>query len=262
MRGAPVARLMRALRCLRLGLVSVGLFAGAALASAAESGFSATLSSDEKNSAGLDTLSEAEVQALDSLIAEDLAQARKLGAAKLPGTLSSRHSDLLIHAAGLDRLSPDQLSVLNAVLADAIALRPQPRERKRLGEDDVVLSRKRLEVHGGFSFTYGWAGGGRNFRETSAWTSFYDPETGLGLAVGLSNFSGDVLDPYNWYDYGHRYAAGYGYGQGADVQSVAVSLDRPWGGVALGFSRESAPINRFAVPLAGRGNHGLAGGRR
>ncbi len=80
-----------------------------------------------------------------------------------------------------------------------------PKEHPRLQDNEVVSLKRRLEVHGGMSFTYGWASGGRNFREAGAWVSYFDPETGLGLAVAFSRFSGDGsydfgYNPYGYYD--------------------------------------------------------------
>jgi hypothetical protein len=196
-------------RVIRSGLLLAGLLLslGAPLLAAADS-FTGNLSDEEQAAAGLPALTDDELAALDQLVAEDLARARQLRTSALPGTLGTRHSEAKIAEAGLDRLTPGQMAKLNALVDAAVYNRPQPRERPRLKDSDVLSEQGRLQVHGGMSFTYGWAGGGRNFRETSAWVSYYDPVTGLGLGFGFSNFSGDGLygyypGSYEYYDRGY-----------------------------------------------------------
>lgn len=122
-----------------------------------------------------------------------------------------------------------------------------PKERPRLKDNQVVSLKRRLEVHGGMSFTYGWASGGRNFREAGAWVSYFDPQSGLGLAFGLSRFSGDAPYSYGYYPY-YPYASGYGYnrlgglygtpGTGYDVELFWV---RPSFSLSVGFSQNEFP---------------------
>lgn len=229
---------MSGARPFRLSLLFAGLLACASVLGAATGGFSSTLSADERKAAGIDRLTADETAAFDALVAGDIAQARQAKSSTIAGSLPSRHPAERLHAAGLDRLSAAQLATLDAFIAESLLARPAPRARPRLGSDDVIVEKRKLEVHGGFSFTYGWAGGGRNFRDTSAWTSVYDPDTGLGIAVGLGHFSGDVLSPYEGYD---PYYDGYAYGGSGTIntQSAVVSLDRPYGSIALGFSQSS-----------------------
>ncbi|HEY8995255.1 MAG TPA: hypothetical protein VIM71_11375 [Lacunisphaera sp.] len=196
------------LRVIRSGMLLAGLvLALGAPLRAATGGFMATLSQEEQAAAGLTTLTALELAALDELVAGDLARARQLKTSALPGTLGTRHPGEKIAEAGLDRLTPEQLAKLNALVDEAVYNRPQPKDRPRLRDSDVLSEQGRLQVHGGMSFTYGWAGGGRNFRETSAWVSYYDPVTGLGLGFGFSNFTGDAL--YGYYPGDYYYDRGY-----------------------------------------------------
>lgn len=208
-------RLPRFAACL---LAGIGLWlAPAAMAD----GFSTQLTAEQRTAAGLDQLNAGERAALDADVAGDLGNARQLRVTTLGERFSLRHAG---GNAGLGRLSAQQLAQLDELVADAIAAQPLPKERPRLKDDQVVSLKRRLEVHGGMSFTYGWAKGGRNYRDAGAWVSYFDPETGLGLEVGMSRFSGDLPVGYGYgYGYGGDYAGPYaanypyygGYGYGA-----------------------------------------------
>lgn len=218
-------------RVIRSGLLLAGLLAtlGSALR-AADLGFTAGLTPEEQAAAGLPGLAPAELAALDRLVADDLARAQQLKTSALPGTLQSRHAEDRQKEAGLDRLTPEQLAKLNEFVDRTVYARPQPKERPRLKDSDVFTEEARLQVHGGMSFTYGWAGGGRSFRETAAWVSYYDPVTGIGLGFGFANYSGD-----GFYDYYPAGATGYDRGYypvtaattPARPRTSLVSADRP-----------------------------------
>lgn len=217
-------------RVIRSGMLLAGLLLalGTSLR-AASAGFTATLSQEEHTAAGLTTLTAAELTTLDQLVADDLARAQQMKTSALPGTLGTRHSADKLAAAGLDRLAPEQLAKLNELVDEVVYARPQPKERPRLKDSDVLSEQGRLQVHGGVSFTYGWAGGGRNFREASAWVSYYDPVTGLGIGFGFSNFSGDSLygyypGSYDVYDRGYYPAATSYYS--ARPRTTFTSLER------------------------------------
>jgi hypothetical protein len=175
----------------------------AASASAATGGFSATLSHDQQVGAGLPTLTAAQRAALDRIVAKELAQLRSGTVEELVGTFMSRRSEEEINDAGLDALSPQQLTALNQLAASALSSRPQPRERPRLRDSDVISAKRKPQIHGEVSFAYGWGSGGREMRAGSLWVEHYDPERRLGIAVGISQFEGDGF-------YGHP-AYGYGY---------------------------------------------------
>ncbi len=113
-----------------------------------------------------------------------------------------------------------------------------PKERPRLKDNEVVSLKRRLEVHGGMSFTYGWASGGRNFREAGAWVSYFDPESGLGLAFGLSRLSGDVPYDYGYYPYSPGYVRDGWFHTGPRTgYDVDLFWVRPGFSVDVGFSQ-------------------------
>jgi len=189
-------------RVVRSGVLLAGLLTALNLSvRAAEGGFTGTLSTEEKNAAGITLLTIGETAALDRLVAEDYDRVRLFNS--VTSSFTERQTGAQLKEAGLDRLEPVQLAKLNEIIAATLAARPQPRERPRLKDSAVLSEQGRLRVHGGMSFTYGWAGGGRNFRETSAWVSYFDPVTGIGLGFGFSNYSGDSLYPGYYYDRGY-----------------------------------------------------------
>lgn len=190
-------------RAIRSGLLLAGaLFTGGHALRAADGGFTAALSADERRETGLIGLTGEEFKALDALVAGELAQARESGDNALPGTLADRHPGAPAKAAGLDRLTPEQLARLDELISASMYVRPMPRERPRLaGLDRAVLTEegsRRLQVHGGMSLTVGGGSGG-SFHGASAWVSYYDPVTGLGLSVSYSRYSGSGL-PYSYPD--------------------------------------------------------------
>ena len=190
----------------------LALFVGSLLAlttplSASEGGFGATLSLEQQSAAGLPILTAAERLVLDQLVAGELASVRKGEVPELTGTFVSRRTDAERTAAGLDRLSPAQLTKLNGLIAEALAVRPKPKERQRLKDSDV-FNQAKPQIHGSVTMAYGWGAGGRDFWGSSLWLDYYDPEKGFGLSVGLSNFSGDGLFGYDPYYFGSRYYGG------------------------------------------------------
>jgi hypothetical protein len=238
-------------RVIRSGMLLAGLLISlSAPLCAADGGFTASLSAEEQAEAGLSGFSVTELAMLDLLVADDFARARQLKTSALPGTLSTRHPEAKLREAGLDRLTPEQLVKLNELVDAAVYNRPlpQPKERPRLKDSDVLSEQGRLQVHGGMSFTYGWAGGGRNFRETAAWVSYYDPVTGIGLGFGFSNASGDGLysgfypGNYDTYDRGYYPTAANYYS--ARPCTIFVSADETSHSSAMrgGFKGDGASL--------------------
>jgi hypothetical protein len=165
---------------------------------AAEGGFSATLSTGQKNAAGLAALSAAELTALDQLVADDLAYARRENLTALEGAFVARQAEAGRKSAGLDRLTPEQQARLNALVAAAITARPTPKERPRLKDSDVLV-KNQPQVHGSVTVAYGWGAGGRSMRAGSMWLDYYDPESHLGIGVGLSTVNGSYPGYYPGY---------------------------------------------------------------
>lgn len=193
---------MRLARLTILTVLTGGLLALVAPARAAVGGFSVTLSPEKQAAAGVAGLSAAERTALDRLVAGEMAMIRGGEAPEFTGTFVSRRTEAERKSAGLDRLSTAQLEQLNEFIASALAPRPQPRERPRLKESDVLAAGRQARIHGSISVAYGW-GGGRDLWAESLWLEYYDPGSRIGLGLGLSNFDGDGF--YGFYpdDYGY-----------------------------------------------------------
>lgn len=172
---------------------------------AAEGGFTATLATEHRAAAGLTSLSDDARQALDQLVADDLAFVRREGLTELDGTFVSRRAEAERKSAGLDRLTPEQLTKLNELVAAALAARPQPKERPRLKDSDVLGAKRRGEVHGSVTVGYGWGGGGRNSRMASLQLNYQDPEGRYGIGVGITTFDGDGF----WGYYPGYYSRGF-----------------------------------------------------
>ena len=172
-------------------------------------GFVATLSADQQAAAGLPALSLAERAALDQLVTVELAQVRQRTPDGFTGTFVSRRTEAELKAAGLDRLTPAELSKLNELVAATLAIHPKPKERPRIKDDDVLNPEKKPEIHGSVSLTFGSGGRGRNVWGSSLWLDYFDPASGLGLSVGLSNFSGKGFYGYYPDYYGSRYYASF-----------------------------------------------------
>ncbi len=139
-----------------------------------------------------------------------------------------------------------------------------PKERPRLKDNEVVSLKRRLEVHGGMSFTYGWASGGRNFKEAGAWVSYFDPESGLGMAVGFSRLSGDVPYSYGYYPYAYNSYDRLGgfYNAPGTTYDVDLFWVRPGFSLNVGFSQtEFSRPNAFAFDGSGSALRGPAGRR-
>ncbi len=233
-------------------------------AEVAGGGFSATLSAEQKKAAGLATLTADERAALDQLVADDLAYARHENLTVLDGTFVSRRPEAERKSAGLDRLTPEQLARLNELVAAAIAARPQPKERPRLKDSDV-LAKNKPEVHGSVTVGYGWGRGGST-RFGSLYTEYYDPATRLSLGVGLSTFNGSGYWGYGSdYDYAYPGAFYDPWYYPGNATSGVVDLGYHgdnWGAaVGYGFTRSDGVMRGdgscFSLPA-----NGGFGGRR
>jgi hypothetical protein len=239
-------------RVIRSGMLLAGLLLSLAWPlAAAEGGFVARLTNEQMAEAGLTMLTPEELDALDQLVAGDQARVRQLNTSALPGRFSGRHSPEKRAAAGLDRLSAGQLAKLDELVDGAVYTRPSPKERPRLKDGDVLSEQGRLRVHGGMSFTYGWAGGGRSFRESSAWVSYHDPVTGLSLGFGFSNFSGDGFYPGYYYDRDY-YSGLRSYSTRSRVFLADGQLPATVGSLRTGFKGDGASFR--APVVASRGS--------
>lgn len=230
---------------------------------AAEGGFTATLSLEQKTAAGVTALTDDERTALDLLVADDLAFARRENLTDLGGTFVARRSEADRKQAGLDRLSPEQLAKLNELVAAALAARPTPKERPRLKESDVLSAKRRGEIHGSVTVMYGWGRGGREYRAGSLWLDYQDPDGRFGLGLGISTSDGDG---FHGYYPGYYYPGGYyadyhpGYYNPRYYTAPRMYIDASYpADFRGGFFRGDGACLRGS-PAGGFGEHG--GGRR
>lgn len=246
-----------------LHLLAGWLLLAAGLLRAADGGFTATLSVEQRTAAGVTTLTEDERTALDQLVADDLAFARRENLTDLGGTFVARRTEAARKQAGLDRLTPEQLARLNELVADAIAARPTPKERPRLKESDILGVKHRGEIHGSVTVAYGWGRGGREYRAGSLWLDYQDPDGRFGLGVGLSTSEGDGFHGYypGYYYPGGYYADYYpGYYNARYYATPRVYIDASYpADFRSGFFRGDGACLRGS-PTGGSGSHG--GGRR
>ena len=199
-------------RRLSAAVLACGLMVFVPSLPAATDGFSATLPASQQAAAGLTLLSTAERTALDQLIDADLAAVRQNEPGAYIGTFVGRRSDAELKVAGLDRLTPAELTKLNELVAAIITVHPKPKQRPRIKDDDVINAAAKPEIHGSISVTVGSGGKGRNFWGSTLWMDYFDPASGLGLSVGLSSFTGKGFYGYNQGYYGPGYLSDFPFG--------------------------------------------------
>jgi hypothetical protein len=176
-------------------LLTLSLIAVAPL-HAAMGGFTSTLTADQQSACGVASLTDAECEALNNLVAAEVALARQGGTAGFTGTFSSRRSANARTAAGIDRLSTEEIAELDRLVAAQIATGPHQRYTPRRFTESVTKPQDRLEIHGEVSFTYGWGSGGRDFKGGSLTTVILDKVTGTMLAFSYGQYEGDLFNYY------------------------------------------------------------------
>jgi hypothetical protein len=175
---------------------------------AADGGFTATLLTEQKAAAGLNALSDPERTVLDQLVTRDLTQVRQENPVEPAGTFLTRCTPEEREQAGLNRLTPAELAQLNQLVATALMAHPKPKERPRIKDNEILVEKPKPEVHGEVSLTYGRSSGGGTFRGASFLVDYFDPATGLGLSVGVSNVTGRGFYGYYPNDFGSPYYYG------------------------------------------------------
>jgi hypothetical protein len=184
---------------LRLSIAAAAVLLAAG-ASAAEAGFSASLSPAERSQTGLSRLDPGQLAALDRMVAHDVTLARQGGVTAFSSDFAARHTPPERKAAGVDRLSPPELASLNALVAHTIASPPsladtmayEPPAPAEPMQEVAVTAPPKFSVHGDVSFTVG-GGHGSSFYGTSADLFVTDPSGKFTLGVGVSDFHGKGL---------------------------------------------------------------------
>ncbi|HEY0947721.1 MAG TPA: hypothetical protein VGD81_20730 [Opitutaceae bacterium] len=201
-----------ALAALALGFTPVVVAAEPTAEVAAPS----VLTSNEQTAAGLAKLTAGQRAALEAQIVREITLARQGDVVGFSTTFTSRRTADERQAAGLDQLTPGELAQLDTGVARAVAERPSPYDyayaRQPVAATAVSLKR-RPEIHGEVSFVYGWGSGDREFYGGSVVTSYYDPESKVGITVGVSQLRGNGFGYYGypgyWGYYDRPWYAGY-----------------------------------------------------
>jgi len=206
----PHARLVRiAIACAAM-LLATG-------ARAAEALFSDGLSATEKVACGIQGLAAQQVAALDGLVGRDVTLAHQGGVTGFSSTFAARHTPRERAAAGIDRLSDKERSILDSLVATVIAIGPPPSEAFAYAPapapaapaEVLVSTPPHLEVHGDLSFTVGGGSHGSSFYGTSMDLFVTDPSGKFTLGIGVSEYRGRGLfgpcGPYSPVFYGPSY---------------------------------------------------------
>lgn len=184
---------MSVLRCLLPVLIFV-LLPVANNLRAADEVFSVGLHPDVFTGIGLTALSPDELANLNQLVARELAAARQGRVTAFRGTFCSRRTAAESAQAGLDKLSADGRDRLDRTVAQAIAASGRAvapttvTPAKDPGGVDVS-SALAPEVHGAVTLGYGTGRGG-SYRFGGVDTWYYDPQSRVTLALGVSAISG------------------------------------------------------------------------
>lgn len=174
--------------------------------------FSATLTPEQREQAGLTVLSADNLAVIDGLVRQDEAASKFKNNSVDHTRFSQRHTVRERELAGLNQLAPAQIAVLDDLVAARI-----PDTEPSLGKTVASLasgatptpvtavSGPKPEVHGAVSFTYGWSKAGDSIGGDVLLT-YDDPVNRYGVAVGYSTYRGPVA-PYGFFPGYGPYAA-------------------------------------------------------
>lgn len=163
--------------------------------------FSTTLTAAQRTEAGLEHLNDDNIAVIDALVRADEAAFRRRGRAAIAGNFSKRRTEHETEIAGLAKLTAEQRSRLDELIARRTA--PSPQLTAEVGAPSSpprsVVERSTkppgLEVHGSVSLTYGWSKAG-DIRGGSMVVTAQDPSKRLNVTVGYSEYRGKGLIPY------------------------------------------------------------------
>lgn len=162
-------------------------------AGAAEVGgrFSQALTASERTEIGLDRFSSDQVAVLDALVRRDVAGRLNPKAEGAAQNFSGRLTADERRNAGLGLLKPAEVSRLDqlidqhaaAVLARTL-LAPLPPPRLRVVNPSETKPERK--IHGTYSLSFGWGGGGYSERTGSVMLHLDDPDGRYAISVGYS----------------------------------------------------------------------------
>jgi hypothetical protein len=160
--------------------------------------FSATLTPDQRESAGLTLLSADNVAVIDGLVRQDEAASKFKNNNVDHTRFSQRRTERERAIAGLNRLTPAQLTRLDGLVGLRIN-GPAPTEPATVvttagtAVQSATAGRK-LEIHGELGFTYGWGKGG-NVSGSDLILTYDDPAGRYSVLVGYAEYRGKGLVP-------------------------------------------------------------------
>lgn len=158
--------------------------------SASDATLIAGLSTSDHEAAGLQKLEPAQLAELYRQIELELTLAREGNVRAFAGSFSRRRNDADRAASGLGLLTPVEIALIDAHVAQRMA-RPvfatwSPRARTQA---EVETVSNKPEIHGSISLFYG-AGGGSSYRGASTTMTYDDPARNLSISVTYSRVSG------------------------------------------------------------------------
>ena len=203
-----ISRLRRILPLFGAGWL--GLFAASSGLAQDDMRFSATLNSDQREATGLAHLSADNVAVIDGLVRQDEAASKfknnNVDHSRFSGRRTERERDI----AGLNQLTPAQLTRLDGLVGLRIS-GPVAAEPATAAVTTITTTAgtavqsptagRKLDIHGELGFTYGWGKGG-DFSGGDLILTYDDPEGRYSVLFGYSEYHGKGLLPCYYPGYG------------------------------------------------------------
>jgi len=203
----------------------------AALVAAEAPRFSQSLTAEQRIATGVERLDSDQLAALDALVrlhrnqtaaavlkaerekpaAEDKTATESAAPAPQPAQPVAFTQSLSVdqrRAAGLDQLTAQELSAIDALATARSPEAPSYRPALATNADAVEFFPNRFEVHGEFGFSFGGGSGGYNSRAAWLNTTLLDTKTGTEIGVTIATGREKWKTPYgyrsdwNSYDFG------------------------------------------------------------
>ncbi len=196
-------RLFRGLLFLAAMVLACGAIANSAMA--ANKTFLEALSPAEKDTAGLNHLNPDQQATLDNLVEREVILAQQGGVTGFAAEFTKRRSAPELAKMGLEKLTDQQRSYVNVLVARRIATQSSlsipaqslaAQSYSSKAPIAVAPLKPSWETHGTISFTAGTAGGGRNFYGGGVEVDEVNPSLGLEISVAYSELHGKGLSPW------------------------------------------------------------------
>lgn len=176
-----------------LGLSCSGLFAR----------FTESLDNDQWVKSGLARLSSDQVACIDAIVQREIKAAKDGNTKAFRGEFSTRRTDTESQVTGLDDLFPEEVALLNTLVATRIAesCAPQSTVSTEIGTasvSTVETEKKRLEVHGEVSVFVGSNFKGGSMYGGSFLTTLSDPDGKYEITIGYSEVRSKGMGCFGW----------------------------------------------------------------